>query len=151
MRKREHVFRTQTSIPLSVDQVFAFFAAAENLEVITPPELKFRIATSTPIEIREGTIIDYRLSLFGLSFNWKTEISVWRPPFEFVDTQLEGPYAQWIHRHTFQQRGDQTDIMDEVRYRLPLSPFGEVALPLVKLQIRRIFEYRARRIREILG
>ncbi|HET9440323.1 MAG TPA: SRPBCC family protein [Longimicrobiales bacterium] len=150
MRKGEHVFRAQTSIPLPVDQVFAFFAAAENLEDITPPELRFRIATSTPIVVGQGTIIDYRLSLFGLSFNWKTEISVWRPPFEFVDTQLKGPYAQWIHRHTFQERDGQTDIMDEVRYRLPLFPFGEVALPLVKLQIRRIFEYRALRIREIL-
>jgi ligand-binding SRPBCC domain-containing protein len=138
------------TLPLPVDQVFAFFAAADNLQNITPPELGFRIITPAPVRIEQGAVIDYRLGLFGLSFGWQTEITEWRPPHEFVDTQLRGPYAQWIHRHTFEQRGPETHIRDEVRYRLPVLLLGEVAYPLIRLQLKRIFNYRQRRIRELL-
>lgn len=150
MRNPEHVLRARMTLPLPVDQVFAFFAAADNLQNITPPELGFRIITPAPVRIEQGAVIDYRLGLFGLSFGWQTEISEWRPPHEFVDTQLRGPYAQWIHRHTFEQRGSETHIQDEVRYRLPVLILGEVAYPLIRLQLKRIFNYRQRRIRELL-
>jgi ligand-binding SRPBCC domain-containing protein len=150
MPNREHVLRTQMSLPLPVREVFDFFAAADNLQAITPPELGFRIVTPAPVRIGQGAIIDYRLGLFGLPFGWRSEITEWRPPHEFVDVQLRGPYAQWIHRHTFVQEGADTIIADEVRYRLPVPVLGELALPLVKLQLRRIFNYRQRRIRELL-
>ena len=138
------------TLPLPVDRVFDFFSAADNLERITPPELNFRIVTPGRIELTAGALIDYRLSLFGLPFVWRTEITTWRPPHEFIDTQLRGPYAQWIHRHTFREEGGETVIEDEVRYRLPVPIIGELARPLVRLQLGRIFRYREARIRELL-
>lgn len=68
----------------------------------------------------------------------------------FVDEQLKGPYAQWIHTHTFHDLQNATRVTDTVRYRLPLFPFGEVALPVVKLQLRRIFGYRTAQITKLL-
>ncbi len=150
MRNPEHVLRQRLTLPRHVEDVFAFFAEAENLEAITPPELRFRITSPKPITIGPDALIDYRLSLFGLPFAWHTEITLWRPPFEFVDTQLRGPYAQWIHHHRFQAVPGGTAIEDEVRYRLPVPLLGELAYPLVRLQLRRIFRYRQRRIRALL-
>jgi ligand-binding SRPBCC domain-containing protein len=150
MRNPEHTLRARMTLPLPVQQVFDFFAAAENLQMITPPELGFRIVTTGRVQIEQGALIDYQLGLFGIPFRWQTEITCWRPPHEFVDTQLRGPYAQWIHRHTFRQRDGDTIIEDEVRYRLPVPLLGELAVPLVKLQLKRIFRYRQARIRELL-
>jgi ligand-binding SRPBCC domain-containing protein len=150
-RNPEHVLRTETRLALPQAEVFRFFAAAENLERITPPELNFRIMTPSPVVLRAGALIDYRLSLFGVPFTWRTEITEWDPPHSFVDTQLKGPYAQWIHRHWFREEDGVTVMGDEVRYRLPVPLLGEVGLPLVKLQVGRIFRYRESRIRLLLA
>jgi len=37
-----------------------------------------------------------------------------------------------------------------VRYRLPLSPLGELAFPLVRLQLKQIFDYRSVKILELV-
>ncbi len=147
----EHVFRTTTRLPLPRAEVFPFFAAAENLERITPPELRFSIRTPGPIDVHQGTLIEYQLKLFGVPFGWRTEICAWDPPHAFTDQQLKGPYRQWIHRHTFREDGPDATIMDdEVRYRLPLEPLGDLAAPLIRLQVKRIFAYRAKAISHLL-
>lgn len=145
-----HILRTAFFLPLPIEKVFAFFADAGNLERITPPELNFRILPPKPERIAEGTLIDYRLRLLGWPFAWRTEITVWEPPHRFVDRQLEGPYRFWEHTHRFRSRDGGTYIEDEVRYELPLRPLGELAHPLIRLQLERIFRFRERVIRDIL-
>jgi ligand-binding SRPBCC domain-containing protein len=138
-----HHLRAGLDLPLPQPEVFAFFAEAANLGRITPPELGFEILSPLPMAMQAEALIDYRLRLFGVPFLWRTRITEWDPPHAFVDEQIQGPYAEWVHRHTFAPLPDGcTRIQDEVRYRLPLAPFGEIAYPIVRLQLQRIFRYR---------
>lgn len=148
----EHTLDYELKLPAPREQVFAFFADATNLEMITPPELEFHIITPLPIEIKEGALIDYKLGLFGMSLRWTTLISAWNPPKHFVDTQLKGPYALWEHTHTFEELPDGgTLARDHVVYKLPLSPLGDVAYPFVKSQLTKIFEFRQKKMVEVFG
>ena len=146
-----HRYFESTLVPLPVEQVFEFFSKADNLQAITPPELHFVIKTPRPIVMGQGTLIDYSLKLNGLPFGWRTRITHWEPPYAFADEQLKGPYAVWFHTHTFADEGGRTRMDDEVLYKLPLWPLGEVAYPFVKAKVERIFRYRRAKIREILG
>lgn len=148
----EHILTRTLTLEQSRDKVFEFFADAGNLEKITPPELHFTITTPQPFTIERGSLIDYRLRLNGIPMKWRTEISIWEPPFRFVDQQLRGPYAQWIHTHTFTETDTGgTLIEDEVRYRLPFEPLGDVAHFIVRRQLDRIFDFRQKTVAEIFG
>jgi ligand-binding SRPBCC domain-containing protein len=138
----EYEIDRQKWVPYPLDEVFEFFGAAENLEKITPPELGFRIRSSVPIEIRPGTLIDYTIKLYGVPMKWRTEITRWNPPLSFEDTQLRGPYAKWVHTHTFIAEEGGTTIRDCVIYALPLGLLGRIAHPVVSRQLNRIFSYR---------
>ena len=143
-------FRTTVELPLARERLFPFFADAANLQLITPPELQFRIVTPLPILMAEGTVLTYRLRLMGVPFEWMTRIAAWNPPQEFIDEQLKGPYRTWIHKHLFVETSEGTRMHDAVTYELPLYPVGELAAPLVHLQVRRIFSYRTKALKRAL-
>jgi ligand-binding SRPBCC domain-containing protein len=66
------LFHEKMLIEKSLSEVFDFFSNAENLPVITPPNLQFRIHSPAPVEMKIGAIIDYRIRLYGLPFHWRT-------------------------------------------------------------------------------
>lgn len=150
-RSRTHRLERTALVARPLDEVFAFFADAANLEAITPGFLRFRILTPVPVEMRAGARIDYALSLFGVPLRWRTRIAVWEPGIRFVDVQERGPYALWRHTHEFERRGASTLVRDVVEYALPLGPLGSLARALfVRRALDRIFDFRRDAIRRLL-
>jgi ligand-binding SRPBCC domain-containing protein len=142
--------RTQR-IELPIEPTFELFGDAFNLERITPPWLNFRVVTPRPIDMREGTLLEYRLRLHGIPVRWRTRITAWEPPHRFVDEQVSGPYALWHHSHTFEVDGEATIVSDRVRYRIGFGPVGAVALRLfVRRDVERIFDYRREAMLELI-
>jgi ligand-binding SRPBCC domain-containing protein len=76
---------------MPLEEVFAFFGDAENLQTLTPAWLDFALLTPKPISKRPETHIDYRLRLHGIPIRWRSEITSWEPPRHFGDEQRSGP------------------------------------------------------------
>jgi ligand-binding SRPBCC domain-containing protein len=139
-----HELRVELSVSRPRAEVFAFFADAANLQVLTPSFVDFRIVTPAPIEMRRGARIEYRLRIHGIPVRWESEITVWDPPVRFVDEQLRGPYRSWVHEHRFAEEATGTRITDHVRYAVPGGPLeGLVHRWLVRPDVERIFAYRS--------
>ena len=136
-------------LPRAPKEVFAFFADAFNLEDITPPWLRFRVLTPPPINLRSGSEIDYRLRLRGLPLRWRSRISDWSPPFQFVDYQIVGPYRLWHHVHTFEARDGGTCVFDHVEYATAGGVWANALF--LRRDLRDIFTYRQQRLTELFG
>ena len=135
----------------NIDQVFDFFSKPENLPVITPGKMKFKIITPKPIEMKEGALIDYTLKIMGIPLRWTTLIVKYHPVKIFVDQQLKGPYSMWHHTHNFKAINDkETLIEDIVAYGIPFGFLGRIAHSLwIKRDLENIFKYRSEKINEI--
>jgi ligand-binding SRPBCC domain-containing protein len=147
-----YTLRREQFVPVPLDEVFRFFSDAGNLQELTPSYLDFRILTPRPIEIRRGTLLDYRLKWHGLPIRWQTRILEWNPPRSFVDLQLKGPYKLWRHTHTFRAEEGGTRVGDVVNYELPLGPFGAIAHALmVRKDVESIFDFRREKIARLFS
>ena len=136
----------ETVVPASLEDTFAFFSDASNLERLTPPWLNFRIKTPMPIVMREGLEIDYQILLHGFPVPWKSRIDVWEPGVRFVDRQLSGPYRWWHHEHRFEPVPAGTRVIDQVEF---VPRLRWVTGRMVKRDVERIFAYRKQTLSQL--
>ena len=138
---------TEVRLLAKSEEVWPFFSNARNLERLTPRFLKFQVLTPDPIEMKEGTLIDYRLRIRGIPIRWQSRITVWDPPHRFVDEQVRGPYRYWIHQHTFEPDDNTTIARDLVRY----DHIGGrlVNRLIVGRDVETIFSYRRKVLEEV--
>ena len=145
MASPDRVLERSQVVPVDIEEAFAFFADAWNLEAITPAWLRFRIIEA-PRTLGKGSLLVYRLRIFGVPIRWRTEIVEWRPPVGFTDVQLSGPYRRWEHTHRLRPVDGGTEIYDHVVYRLPYEPLASLLAPVtVRRWLTAIFDYRAGR------
>jgi hypothetical protein len=142
-KSKTYRIEQEQQIPRPRNEVFDFFSDAFNLQHLTPPFLDFNILMPAPISMKKGTLIDYRIRLFGIPMRWRTRIERFEVNQVFIDTQIRGPYRLWHHTHTFEDHADGTLMRDIVVYRLPFGFLGTIAHSLfVRRTLQTIFQFR---------
>lgn len=152
--------RTRVRAPL--DEVWAFHSRIEGLEALTPDFLHLSVEAvrgpdgePAPEVLSEGTRVWLSVRPFGVAprQRWRSKI-VAREEGDgqalLRDEMVDGPFPEWVHTHRFFGDGDETVVVDEVAYELPLGPVGEALGPVAVVGFEPMFRYRHRKTRELL-
>ena len=139
------------NLPISIEEAWDFFSNPNNLSVITPEWLNFKVTSKLPDKMYPGIIITDKVHpVLGIPNTWVTEITNVKEPFYFVDEQRFGPYKLWHHQHHFKEMENGVEMMDIVNYALPFDPFSRpLNSLLVEKKVKEIFEYREKKLREM--
>ena len=144
---RTYHFESELLVDAPREEVFQFFAKAQNLEQITPDSLRFEIITPLPIIMAKGVHIEYRLKIYAVPFYWLTEITLWEPPDRFIDSQLKGPYRSWVHEHIFTEVDGKCLIKDNISYQVRGGIFAPLINRMfVRKDVTKIFNFRSAKI-----
>jgi ligand-binding SRPBCC domain-containing protein len=139
-------------VAADIERTWQFFSTANNLPLITPPWLGFTTVRAGPIA--QDAVLDYTIRWMGIPVKWRTRIIDFSPPRQFIDLQINGPYALWHHQHTFMPSPDRNGVIcfDRVIYALPVPLVRRAVHALVvRRQLTEIFRYRRKVIGEHLG
>lgn len=147
-----HLLERSLVVPGDVAPVFRFLRQPEHLTTRTPGWIDLTLTWMSDDVIRAGTLIRYRLKWLGMPMIWESVITDFTENEGFADEMVRGPYARWRHWHGFRSVLAGVEINDRVEYALPMGPLGRVVhAAVVRRQLDRIFDHRAKQIAERFG
>ena len=141
-----HRFRVRAPIAA----VSAFHRQSASMGAITPPPVIVCVH-SAPRMLGEGDRMDFTLWLGPLPLHWIAAIDQ-VSPHGFVDRQIQGPFASWVHRHHFVALGEnETEVVDMVKAELRARGWLSRSVGAVMwLNLPILFAYRAWKTRRLL-
>ncbi|MGS0528429.1 SRPBCC family protein [Zobellia nedashkovskayae] len=144
---------SKQSFPISVEKAWNFLSDPNNLKIITPQHMGFKIHSGNERAMFAGQIIQYTVSPFsGYTTKWVSEITHVKEGEYFVDEQRFGPYALWHHKHFIKPVDGGVEMEDIIDYKIPFGILGQLAHPiLVKKQLKQIFSFREQKLIELFG
>jgi ligand-binding SRPBCC domain-containing protein len=139
------VFIRSVLIAAPVEVVFAFHEREDALRLLSPPFPRVRV-TERIGGIADDACVELRVG--GL--HWIAVHTAYAKNRYFVDEQIRGPFAVWVHRHEFAAEGSGTRLTDRIEYRLKGGRFIEPLLSwAVHQALRQMFRYRHRVTRRV--
>jgi ligand-binding SRPBCC domain-containing protein len=143
--KYHHCFRVRASLA----RVAEFHRHAASMAAITPPLIIIRTHHAPPV-LADGDEMDFTMWLGPLPVRWLARIEAVSPA-GFSDRQLSGPFAEWVHRHTFVAVGENTtEVRDEITLRLRPHPLWWPIGLGMRLGLPILFAFRAWKTKRIL-
>ena len=144
------VERTST-LPVSADEAFAWHERPGAFERLTPPWERIEVLERSG-GIREGARTAVRVRVGPAGFRW---VAVHREHVagrRFVDEQVEGPFAHWVHEHRFEPDGPSASrYTDRIEFGPPFGALGAAAGAwLARPRAERMLAYRHATLRDDL-
>ena len=147
---KTYTYKATLQLNISVDEAWEFFTNPNNLSRIMPSELNFKVIDEVELPLYEGQIISYSVTpLPFFKTSWVSEISHIKAPDYFIDTQIEGPYKLWHHKHFIKPTHNGCEVTDVVHYQVPFGIIGKALHPfIIKPQLDKIFIHRSKEIKK---
>lgn len=144
-----HTVTFSSEMPAAAETVWAWHTRPGAIERMVPHWEHLKVLK------REGIFGDgsvwFEVSIGPLHHRWKAEYRDLVPGLQFVDAQVEGPFARWIHTHRFEPvSAARCTIIDQIEYELPFGAAGELAAGSVAERITRAFRFRHNTLRDDL-
>ena len=123
------VFEWHSMMPVPVNELFAYHARPGAFERLAPPWQKLRILEQEG-GMKNGGRVVFKAYIGPVGKRWVAEMGGYVEGRQFVDRQVEGPFASWEHTHRFLPGVDDgtSELLDHVEYSLPAwrvtDPFG---------------------------
>lgn len=144
-------FSVSTRFEHPLSRVFRYHDTPGVIDRLIPPWEPVRLAKRSD-SLAVGSEVELVQKIFGLNRSWLARHVELIPDRLFVDTQVYGPFAQWTHRHEFEelapslQRDSQPEcqMWDRIEFQLPLAPLSKIAEPWVRSKLSSMFAYRHR-------
>lgn len=134
-------YEFSSELPVAAEEAYAWHTRPGALERLLPPWERVRL-----VERRGGfedSVVTLEIPVGPGHTRWVARHREVVPGRQFVDEQVEGPFARWVHTHLFEPTGPAScRCVDRVVYRLPLGAVGAMGARLVRARLERGFRYR---------
>lgn len=101
-------------IEAPLEAVFGFHEREDALRLLSPRFPPMRVIRKTG-GIEVGSRVELRIG----PFPWVALHTAYQRNRIFEDRQVSGPFAEWVHRHEFEEAGSGTRLTDRVTFQLP--------------------------------
>jgi ligand-binding SRPBCC domain-containing protein len=145
MKRYFHRFLVQAPL----DRVARFHHDSKALKLLTPPPIFFQARSIEPMG--ENSKAEFIMWIGPIPVHWLAIHSEVDWSKGFIDTQVQGPFEHWVHRHAFCEISEGvTEVADEI-HAMPGNGFWHGILSrLMWVNLPLLFAYRGWKTRKYL-
>jgi len=143
------VFEWLSPMPVPAEELFGYHARPGAFERLAPPWQRLRILEQEG-GMKDGGRVVFKAYVGPVGKRWVAEMGGYVEGRQFIDRQVEGPFASWEHTHRFLPGADEgtSELLDHVEYSLPAGGITDfIGAGPARKQLERLFRFRHARTR----
>ncbi len=135
------VFERSCLLPVPAETAWEWHRRPGALERLLPPWERIAVVDRSG-DFETGSVV-LRVPIGPHRATWVAQHRLGGERFEWIDSQVAGPFARWTHTHRLiPETAETSRLVDRVEYALPLGWIGGLAARWVERRLARMFAYR---------